>query len=492
MNTRIFKSVALSVALSAALSACAVGPDYKHPAAPAAVPSTFVGDGAATRTEATSSRWWQMYNDASLNAFVEDALEANTDLRVAVANLERSRAQLRLAKADRWPSTDVNVGGDRTRNVDRAVAENGRRTTNVDGGLELAYEVDLFGRVRRQVEAARGDWQAVEAERDAVTVAVISDTVRAYSGVASGNRSIEAARQTLELLDRSLRITQARAQVGRADQLDVMRIQTLRDQRRADIGPLVAQRDAALFQLAVLTGRVPGTLGEAALVSSELHLDSPIPVGSGGELLARRPDVRAAERTLAADTARIGIATSDLYPRITLGAQVGTDSIGTGPAFSGSTSTWSLGGLISWHFPNITATRARIAASNAQADASLARFDGTVLNALREVETALSAYNGELEQNAALTSAFDQASRAARVSESRQRAGTIDFLSLLDTQRTLAEISSARVASDARVLERQVDLFKALGGGWEPRDTTQDGDRQSASIQTTAGNEDHY
>ncbi|HGM6729076.1 TPA: TolC family protein [Stenotrophomonas maltophilia] len=464
------KSVATGAVLAAALSACAVGPDYHRPDAPRAMPSEFVGATDDVQKEPAAARWWTLYNDPALNGYVEDAMAANTDLRVAVANVERSRAFLRVAKDDRLPSTDIEVGGKKIRNVDRSEPDLGRRMSTVQGGLEVSYEIDLFGRVRRQVEAARGDWQAAEADRDAVMVAVVGDTVQAYSSVLAGNRSVDAARHTVELLNRTLSITEARARTGLSDQLDVLRIRALRDQRQAVVGPLVAQRDAAVFQLSVLTGRVPGTLDASGLKAPPLKLASPLPVGSGSELLARRPDVRAAERRLAADTARIGVVTSDLYPRISLGGSLGTDSIGTGPAFSGSTSTWSLGSLISWHFPNIAATRARIAASNAQADASLARFDGAVLNALREVETALAAYSGELEQNSALASALVQASRAADVSQARHRVGSIDFISVLDTERTLADISSALVASDAVVVQRQVDLFKALGGGWEQSD----------------------
>lgn len=224
------KSIAAVTILATALSACAVGPDYHRPNAPQTMPSAFVGAREDVRQEPAATRWWKLYNDAILDGYVEESLAANTDLRVAVANVERSRAYLRVTKDELLPSTDIEIGGKKIRNVDRSEADMGRRMSTVQGGLEVSYEVDLFGRLRRRVEAARGDWQAVEADRDAVMVAVIGDTVEAYSSVLAGNRSVDAARHTVELLNRSLSITEARARIGRADQLDVLRIRTLRDQ----------------------------------------------------------------------------------------------------------------------------------------------------------------------------------------------------------------------------------------------------------------------
>jgi outer membrane protein TolC len=193
----------------------------------------------------------------------------------------------------------------------------------------------------------------------------------------------------------------------------------------------------------------------------------PIPIGDGAALIARRPDVRAAERRLAADTARIGVATSDLYPRISLGGQIGSTSAGLSDVFGGGPFRWLLGPLISWNFPNIAATRAKIAGAKADTQASLATFDGTVLTALQETETALSAYAHEIDRHQALIAARDEAQRAANVSLARQKQGTIDFLTVLDAQRTLADSQADLAASDARIAFAQVDLFKALGGGWQ-------------------------
>ena len=190
-------------------------------------------------------------------------------------------------------------------------------------------------------------------------------------------------------------------------------------------------------------------------------------LGDGGTLLARRPDVRAAERRLAADTARIGVATADLYPRITLGGSIGQSSAGFSDLFGAGPLRWLLGPLISWNFPNQSAARARIAEAKADREGSLATFDGTVLRALQETDTALSAYAQSLNRRQALTAARDEAARAARIVQARQREGQVDYLTLIDAERTNAEAEAALAQSSFAVAAAQIDLFRALGGGWQ-------------------------
>jgi outer membrane protein TolC len=248
----------------------------------------------------------------------------------------------------------------------------------------------------------------------------------------------------------------------------VARATSLRDQQRALIAPIEQIRDAARFRLATLTGRTPAELpDDIARRGTTLRLNQPIPVGDGRALLARRPDVRAAERRLAAATARIGVATADLYPRITLGGSISSTGNSLGNLFGAGPLGWLLGGLISWNFPNQEATRARIQGARADGDGALASFDGTVLRALEETETALSAYAHELDRRTALQSARDQAAIAARIARAQQKAGRTDFLDVLDAERTFAETEAALAEADARITDAQVDLFRALGGGWQ-------------------------
>jgi multidrug efflux system outer membrane protein len=456
--------------LAGLLTIAAAGPDYIRPVAPPSATLPFLGAPAAPVTAAEpEDAWWRLYQDPVLDKLVADALAANTDLRAAVANLDKARASLREARSDRLPQTDVSAGATYGRAPQSQRSPGAKREDwSYDAGLSIGYEVDLFGRVSRSVEAARGDTQAAEAARDAVRVAIVAETARAYADASSAAERLTVAQRTLELLDRTVTLTGKRFEAGRTSKLDVSRASALREQQRATLPPLRAQRDAALFRLATLTGRTPADLpAEVGQRRTTLRLDRPIPVGDGRGLLARRPDIREAERRLAAETARIGIATADLYPRITLGGSIGSTGPSLGDMFGGGPLRWLLGPLLSWNFPNQEAGRARIAQARASTQAALAGFDGTVLRALQETETALSTYAHELERQQALREAASQALTAATISRAQLREGRVDFLTVLDAERTSAEADADLAESDARVADAQVELFRALGGGWQ-------------------------
>ncbi len=463
---------ALSLVSLAALSlsACAtVGPDHVEPATPASAQNAFVSAGFGGVTEhELPDRWWQLYQDPALDRLVGEALAANKDIAVATANLAAARAALRGARADRLPATGIGAGASygRTPEGSRAPGQD-PESWAFDAGFDVTYELDLFGRVRRGVEAASSDVEAAAAARDVVRVAIAAETARAYADIQSANERLEVLRRTVELLDQTVNLTGKRFEAGRTSRLDVARATALRDQQRALLPTLEADRDAARFRLATLTGRTPAELSPIPISGETPSLDRPIPVGDGRALLARRPDIRQAERQLAASTARIGVATADLYPRITLGGSLGATASTIGNLFTGGAVGWLLGPLLSWSFPNQEPIRARIDGAEAEAQAALARFDGAVLRALEETETALSAYAHELARREALRSAREQAEVAARISRAQLREGRADYLVVLDTDRTLAEAEFELAASDARIVNRQVDLFRALGGGWQ-------------------------
>lgn len=451
------------------LSACAVGPDFVAPTPPVTASGPFLSTKAGvTSTAAADAEWWRLYKDPVLDGLVADALAANTDVRVAVARIAKARASLREVRGDRLPSTNLSAGATYGRVSEGQVPQGADRTGwQVDAGLTVGYEVDLFGRVSRGVEAARGDVAAAEADAEAVRVTVAAETARAYADAASAAERLGVAERIVALLDKSVALTARRAEVGLTTKLDTARVAALRDQRRADIPEIAAERDAALFRLATLTGRAPAELPQiAAARTTTLRLDQPIPVGDGAALLARRPDVAAAERRLAASTARIGVATSDLYPKVTLGASVGQTSSGLGDLFGGGPLRWLLGPLINWNFLNQEGARARIAGAEADTQASLATFDGTVLRALEETETALSSYAHQLDRRTALQAARDQAETAVKITRAQQREGAIDGLVALDAERTFAEAEASLALADARIADAQVDLFRALGGRW--------------------------
>lgn len=465
----MFKRSLAALLAATSLAGCAVGPDYVAPATPPRSEAPFVGvQSPEVVAAAPRDDWWRLYDDPVLDGLVRDALAANTDVRVAVARIERARAQLRGSRNLALPQTGLEASGGQQRTSRfQALPNMERENRVVDGEFNVSYEVDLFGRVKRGVEASRADVAAAQEDADAVRVTVVADTVRAYVDATSTSEQLAVAQRIVDLLDRSARITKARFERGLNQPLDVIRVNQLREQQAAAIPSLAAQRDGALFRLATLTGRTPQDLPETARVRTTTpDVSQPIPVGDGRILLSRRPDVKAAERRLAADTARIGVATADLYPRISLGGTIGTTALGSTDVFGGGPLRWLVGPLISWAFPNQEGIRARIDTAEADTKADLASFDGAVLNALEETETALSVYRNALLRKVRLASARDAADRAARVGTARASRGEIDALDVLDSQRTLAIAETEYAAATRSVAFAQVDLFRALGGNW--------------------------
>lgn len=464
MLSRIFVAAA-----SLALAACAAGPNYVAKPIPASAVGPFVAaSGSAAVSDAQPTRkWWRLYDDPVLDGLVSDALVSNTDIRVAVAHLAKARALLREQRSAREPQVSVGGSTQYGRLSGPVIPGEKRTDVQVDVGLDVAYEIDLFGRVSRNIEASKGDVAAASADVDAVRVGIVAETARAYADAVSSAERIAVAQRIVELLDRSLALTQQRYKVGLATSLDTARIAALRDQRRAEVPLLQAERQAALSRLAMLTGRTARDLpAKVAERTTSLRLNQPIPVGDGAALLARRPDVRAAERRLAASTARIGVATADLYPRVTLGGSVGSNGPGIGNVFGANPLSWLIGPLINWTV-NRSAARARVAGARADTQAALAAFDGTILQALDETETALSNYQHNLARRDALRAARDQAEAAARITRDRQREGDISSLELIDAERTAADAEADLAEADARIATSQIDLFRALGGGWQ-------------------------
>lgn len=455
-----------------ALSACAVGPNYE-PALPSASTQALLHapEGEAAFTPASPpADWWSLYRDARLDGFIADALAANTDLRVAAANLAQARAALRETRAGQSISTNVAASGNYRREsgaaqgLPTALPE----TEIYDAGIDVGYQVDLFGRIRRAVEAGRADVEAVQAAYDLTRITVVAETVRAYSDACTSGRQLAVARNSVAIQEQTFDLTRRLLEGGRATAQQTSQAGALLEQTRAEIPALEAQRQIALYRLAVLTGRPPAEFSrDVAECDTPLRLDTPIPVGDGAALLARRPDVRAAERRLAAATARIGVATAELYPNISIGGSIGTTAGSLGDLGSSSALRFGIGPLISWSFPNIAVARARIAQAEAGQQAALAEFDGAWLGALQDTESALTLYARGLERNRALASGVEQAREAARIARLRYEAGRENFQVVLDIERQLTQAEALLAQSEAQQSNNLVSLFLALGGGWE-------------------------
>ena len=469
------KALSLLTASGAALllAACAVGPKAPDAVSPVQGQGAFIGSqSASVSTEAARADWWRLYNDATLDGLIQQALTENNELEAAAANLRAVRASLSEARAGRLPTTNANAGFNRSRaSTITNPAANGAKLDDVDTysvGLDVSYEVDLFGRVESAVRAARGDAAAAREALEVVRISVAAETARAYADTCSANAQIAVAERTIELQGKTVDLTQRLLDGGSGNGLDVARARAALEQTRASLPPLRASRDGALYRLATLTGRTPAEASEAARgCQSPPQLSQPIPIGDGAALLARRPDVRQAEARLAAAAARVNVATASLYPSISLGGSLGSTALDSSDLGEDANFRFSVGPLISWNFPNIAVARARIKQADAQTDAALATFDQTVLTALQETETALSSYANELDRRTALRTARDQAATAARLSRLRFDAGADSFLTVLDSERTLAGADAALAASEAQVTTYQIALFKALAGGWD-------------------------
>ncbi len=453
------------------LAGCMVGPNYSRPAA---LPEHAVKLREADLPGITASplppRWWRLFDDSNLDRLVEKALVHNTDLRQAASSLQRARAALSEAHAARLPTGTATAQYKRER-TGGALATGGGPAAGTDFfalGYDASFEIDLFGGVSRSIEAARADEEAAQAQVDAARVSVAAETARTYASACSFADRIAVARDTVDLQAKSLEITDRLVSGGRGSERDLMQSRTLYEETRAQVPTLEAERRAALYALAVLTGDPPADIDAAADrcgIAPIVH--QPIPVGDGQALLARRPDVRAAERNLAANVARIGVATAQLYPSIKLFGLVNLGAPSVGDLGKSQSFGFSMGPLISWNFPFNGAARARVREAQASANGSLAAFDGTVLHALQETEQALARLGGAVEREAALANAAAASERAAELTQIRYRAGSDSFLVLLVAERDRAVARAALAEARADRADAQVGLFKALGGGWE-------------------------
>ena len=454
------------------LAGCTAGPDYRVPThaianAPHAKGEFVNGENAAFAEVPLPDHWWRLYADPRLDLYVSQALAANTDLRAADANLRRAYAAVREARAAQSVGTSVqaSVADTKQGGID-ALSIPGWSYTAAFG---VSYPLDLAGGIRRTVEATGADAEAVEATRDQVRVTVAAAVARNYVTVCAANRSLTAARQVVDVQSETLEEIRRLFRGGRSTKFDVTRAETAVSQSEASIPPIIAERQAALYALAALMGRpVADYPRELESCPAPPTLQQALPIGDGAALIRRRSDVRAAERTLAAATASIGIETARLYPQVGI-----SGALGYAAPFPLSTfhSTDSFGGhigpLLSWSFPNFSAVHASIAEAGATAQAAEARFDGTVLSALQQTETALDGYVREIDRNQELRQARDSAADATSQARTLLRFGRTGVLDVLNVEASLATTESALAASDAAIADAQVNVFLALGGGWE-------------------------
>jgi multidrug efflux system outer membrane protein len=458
-----------AVMLVGTLAGCSVGPSYREPEI--AVPELW-SEALPASSAATGSRWWTTFRDPQLDALVERALLANLDLMAAETRVREARASRRVVAAPLLPFADANAAYSRSRTSDNiiggGVGFNIGENDLFQAGFDAGWELDIFGGTRRAVEAADADVEASEFERADVMLVVLGEVSRNYIELRGHQRQVEVARRNLAAQRETLDLTRARAAGGLASGLDVARAESLVNTTASDIPVLESLASQATHRLGVLLGENPGAL------STELASVRPIPAAAPSlpsvlpsELLRRRPDIRRAERQLAASTARVGVATADLYPKFSLVGNAGLASLTASDFFRADSATWSIGPSISWPIFRGGQIVATIEVREAQAARALLAYRGTILGALEEVENAIVSFDREKERRRALVEAVTADESAVALADELYRRGLSDFLSVLDARRTLFRSQLSLARSEASVSAYLVALHKALGGGWE-------------------------
>jgi multidrug efflux system outer membrane protein len=452
-----------------ATASCAVGPSYREPKQ--SVPDHFtnapqpgVGEGEVI------AQFWTLLNDPVLDRLVSDALAANKDLARAVGNLQASRAASRLTGFDAFPT--ITVGGFYSRSLSSdhqlpGTTREQRTIDTYDAGFDATWELDLYGRVRRSKEAARADVGAAEATlRDAI-VSVTAEVARNYCVLRGLQDQLAVAERNQANQRQTLDLTQVRLDAGRGTQLDVSRAAAQLATTEATIPPLRISLATTIHRLSVLTGRQPEAL------APELSAPRPMPalpaltaIGGPEALLRRRPDVRVAERNLAAATARIGVSVADLFPRITFIGSAGYDAAAWRGLGNSASQTYSLGPSITWAAFDLGRVRARIHVARAETDIAFAAYEATVLNALEDTENSLVSYGESQRREATLERAATQSTTAARLARQRFEGGLSDFLSVLQAERDALAAEDSLAQGRTQTATSLIAVYKALGGGW--------------------------
>ena len=457
---------------------CSAGPDYQTPAP--VVPAAWLEgrtDGMDFQP-AELARWWTEFNDPLLNSLIERAAKSNLDLYVAKARVREARAVLGATGADLWPMVDVGGAYSRNRTSENAFAVGslapqggGKLEQNLfRTGFDSSWEVDVFGGTRRRVEAAEAILDASVEEWRGVLVTLLGDVAKNYIELRGLQRRLAVAQANRSAQQETARLTKVRFDAGLASDLDVVQAEGLARQSTAQIPALESALKQTAYRLDVLLGGQPGMLWqELARQASIPALPPTAHVGLPAELLRRRPDIRRAERQLAAATAQIGAATADFYPKFSLTGAFGFQSISAADWISGGSRFWSIGPTISWPIFDAGKIRANLEIRNAQQDQALRYYEKSVLTALGEVESALVNYANEQARYRALFEAAAAHRRAVELANELYRHGLVSFLNVLDAERTLNASENDLAQSETNMASNLVALYKALGGGWDTK-----------------------
>lgn len=470
LATFALRSLTLLVAIT--LTACVtVGPEYTPPELD--VPAEWngldrsVNPATHAATADDLSQWWRVFDDPLLSELVEEALRAGPDLRAARAGLREARARRGVAEAERLPNVTASGTASRAEAGDEA---GGATSKLYSAGFDASWEVDVFGGVRRGIEAAEADLEASQASLRAVRVSLGAEVALNYIEARALRIRLGIARDNLASQSETLRLTEWRVQAGLASSQDSEQARGNMEQTRAQIPVLVANLAEAEHRLDILLGRPPGTLhprlAEAGVLPA---LPDQMAVGIPADTLRQRPDVLAAERTLAAQTARVGAAEAARYPSFKLSGSIGLEALTWSGIGNSGASTWSLLAGITTPIFDAGSLRGQVEIQDAMREQALVEYEITVLSALQDVENALVAIVSNQERGEALSNASSAVRTAALLARHRYSAGLIDFQSVLETERTVLSVADSLASTQADSVLALIRLYKALGGGWSPR-----------------------
>jgi outer membrane protein, multidrug efflux system len=455
-------------ALAAALAGCAVGPNYVRPATPVAAQFAGTQQGPYSGSD-TQAQFWTQFGDATLDQLVDEALGANHDLRIALGHLVEARAERRAAKLDLLPTVTAS-GGYTDERLSAAESLLGQPIDAhyYDAGFDAFWELDLFGRVRRNVEAQSAQVQGAQASLRDAQVSVTAEVARTYFELRGEQTQLAVARRNVDNQRETLELTKARLDAGRATELDTSRAQSQLSTTLATIGPLEASVARSIHRLAVLTGREPNALDALLQPARELpDLPQIAAVGDPAGLLRRRPDIRVAERQLAASTALVGVAMGDLFPKVTFTGSFSYSAVAGSPLGAAPTRGYVLGPSISWAAFDLGRVKAQIEGNRARADIALAGYEQTVLRALEETEDALVTHARSRDSLTQATDAAASSRTAAQIARTRYEGGMVDFLEVLDAERTQLAAEDRLAQSRTDAATSLIAVYKALGGGWQ-------------------------
>lgn len=454
--------------LATILSGCAIGPDY-HPPKLQPAPAAYGADDAAYTSETPLAQFWTAFNDDTLSTLVGYALQRNHDVRIALANLNQARALRRETQFDQVPTFTANAAHQKTRiSADQSVFGQAQTTTLNTGNIDATWELDLWGRVRREVEASRASEQAIAADLRAAQISVAAEVARNYFELRGAQEQLTVAQRNADNQTETLKIARARLDAGRGTEFDTSRAEAQLNSTLATLPVLRADVANTIHRLSVLVGEQPNALNELLTPAAELPpLPRLVQIGKPADLLRRRPDIGAAERRLASATANIGVAKGDWFPRVNFIGEIGfaansVDRIGDAP-----TATYAYGPSIQWAALDFGRVNARIDQAQARTQGALAAYEQTVLRALEETENALVSYRETRKQLDYLHASATANARASELAHLRFENGSSDFLDVLEVERTQLEADANYARARTNAATSLIALYKALGGGWD-------------------------